>query len=260
MNKKDICLKYKCDISTVNRIIRNKDEIRKHATSCTNLKQKRQRKGFYDNTEKPLAAWFDQQRQKNAVVSSLVLLNKAKEFALAFNEDFESDTNWLFRWRKRQNIKIGKIHGEISENNKEGASTYINDILPDLIRDYEPQDITNADESALYYKALPTSTHYRPDVPPVGHKSQKVRFTLLFICNSTGSFKRVYVIGKTKNPRCLKNVKSPIPYYSNKMAWMTTILWKEILQSLNEEMRKEIEKLFYLLTMLAVTNLNILAI
>lgn len=127
-----------------------------------------------------------------------MLIRKAKEFAIEFGDDFEPDSNWLFRWKKRQNIKLGIIHGEASDSNKDSAQNYTDNILPGLIKEYSPENIFNADESALYYKALPTKTYYRPDLQPVGHKSQKVRFTLLFICNATGTFKKVYVIGKSK--------------------------------------------------------------
>lgn len=238
IEKKAICLKYKCDISTVNRILKKKVEINDAAGSSANLTQKRNRKGVHGHVGKALGIWFDQQRRKNCIISSLVLIRKAKEFAIEFGDDFEPDSNWLFRWKKRQNIKLGIIHGEASDSNKDSAQNYTDNILPGLIKEYSPENIFNADESALYYKALPTKTYYRPDLQPVGHKSQKVRFTLLFICNATGTFKKVYVIGKSKNPRCFKNVVPPVSYFANAKAWMTTVLWHEILQSLDIEMQK----------------------
>lgn len=243
VNKTAICIKYKCNKSTLYRIIKNKNDIKKAATESKNIQQKRNRKGLHDSVEKALAIWFDQQRQKNCIVTSLLLINKAKEFAVEFGEDFEPDSNWLFRWKKRENIKVGQIHGEASANNKESAASYVENILPGLIAEHLPENIMNADESALFYKALPSKTYYRPDAQPVGHKSQKVRLTLLFICNSTGSLKIVYAIGKSQNPRCLKNANPPVRYFSNKKAWMTTDLWCNILQDLDAEMQNENRKI-----------------
>lgn len=243
VKKKDICVKYNCEISTLYRIIRNKEEIRQSDVESKNLQQKRKRKGLYENVENALAVWFDQQRQKNGILTSLILINKAKEFAVQLGVDLEPDSNWLFRWKKRQNIKVGQIHGEANSKSKENEESYCKTILPNLIDKYLPEDIMNADESGLFYKALPLRTYYRPDCQRTGHKSQKARITLLFLCNSTGSFKRVYAIGKSKNPRCLKNVSPPIRYMWNKKAWMTTDLWCSILNALDVEMQAENRKI-----------------
>lgn len=158
VKKKDICVKYNCEISTLYRIIRNKEEIRQSDVESKNLQQKRKRKGLYENVENALAVWFDQQRQKNGILTSLILINEAKEFAVQLGVDLEPDSNWLFRWKKRQNIKVGQIHGEANSNSKENAESYCKTILPNLIDKYLPEDIMNADESGLFYKALPSRT------------------------------------------------------------------------------------------------------
>lgn len=238
VSKKTICEKYRCNLTTVNRILKNKSNILKCSEETSNLQKKRQRKGLHDQVEKALMLWFDEKSQKNCIITSLMLLNKAKEFAANFGDDYEPDTSWLFRWKKRYNIMIGKIHGESASSDTVAASDYIRSVLPDIIKNYDPQDIMNADESGLYYKALPSTTYYRAGAIPSGHKSQKARLTLLLICNATGTFKRIYVIGKSKSPRCLKNVNPPVPYMSNIKAWMTASIWRDIMQSLDRELQK----------------------
>lgn len=109
VNKTAICIKYKCNKSTLYRIIKNKNDIKKAATESKNIQQKRNRKGLHDSVEKALAIWFDQQRQKNCIVTSLLLINKAKEFAVEFGEDFEPDSNWLFRWKKERILRLAKF-------------------------------------------------------------------------------------------------------------------------------------------------------
>lgn len=117
LTRKELGSKYKIDVSTVSKIIKNEEKIRGLAKT-SNLKSKRQRKGDHPNIERALTIWLNDMRSKNAVVSSLMLMNKAKEFAVQLNGEFEPDSSWLFRWRKRSNINFGKIHGESKDNDE----------------------------------------------------------------------------------------------------------------------------------------------
>ncbi|XP_065361225.1 uncharacterized protein LOC135954910 [Calliphora vicina] len=157
--KKRICLKYKCDISTVNRILKRKDEIYK-AAGTTNLKQKRNRKGLHDNVEKALRQWFDQQRSKGAVVSSMALLKKSKEFAVELEEDFEPDKNWLFRWKRRQNIKIRPIHRDYIHCYGHLTETEIIDVIANDNSDIGIENVPEDDEGD---EELPTEMNLKYD-------------------------------------------------------------------------------------------------
>ncbi|XP_061402003.1 jerky protein homolog-like [Musca vetustissima] len=131
-------------------------------------------------------------RGQNAVVTGLMLLNKAKEFAVKLEKDFEPNTSWLFHWKKRNKICVGKISGESKDSDEYEASNFIHNQLPKIVQEYAPEYIFNGDESGLYYKALPNTTYFNKGSPPKGWKMEKSRLTLLFICNSTGSYKRVF--------------------------------------------------------------------
>ncbi len=78
-------------------------------------------------------------------------------------------------------------------------------------------DVYNADESGLYWRALPNNTYYVNGDECKGQKRSKERVIFLTITNWDGSDKkRLIVIGKSKNPRCFKNIKSlPVRYYAN---------------------------------------------
>lgn len=242
VNKQVLVKQYNCDISTINRILKQEDHIKMDAKTSDH-KRRRQRRSAHEKVEKALALWFDQQRQHDAVLTSLILLNKAKEFAIKLNDEFEPNPSWLWRWRKRHNIKFGKIHGELKDNDEEGASSYTSTVLPDILKKYEPENIFNADETGLYFKALPNATFFRNCDQPKGRKSQKARLTSLLLCNATGSYKKMYVIGKSQNPRCFRNVEIPLPYFANKNAWMTSNIWNQILLSLDKEMKKGKKKI-----------------
>lgn len=66
-----------------------------------------------------------------------------------------------------------------------------------------------------------------------------MRITLLLGTNSTGDDKlKPLVIGKSKNPRCFKGVKSlPIEYFANKKAWMNASLFHDWLLGINKRMK-----------------------
>lgn len=121
VDKKEICAKFKCDRSTVNRILQKTNEIHE-AVAASGLKRKRQRKGAHDLVEEALYIWFGQQESKNVILDRHVILAKAKEFCQKFNDAFEPDASWLWRWRKRHNIKYGKIHGETATNDSVSAN------------------------------------------------------------------------------------------------------------------------------------------
>jgi hypothetical protein len=101
-------------------------------------------------------------------------------------------------------------------------------------------DIYNADESSLFYKALPQGTLAVRGDNPSGGKHQKERLTILFLCNQDGSDKKAFVVGKCAKPRAFKNVSNlPLPYYHNKKAWMTCELWSRILSEFDRKLQME---------------------
>ena len=64
---------------------------------------------------------------------------------------------------------------------------------------------------------------------------------MLLCVNCDGSEKITpLVVGKSKNPRCLKNVKTlPLDYDANKKAWMTTEIFTRWLKKLDSVMKKQ---------------------
>lgn len=232
--KTQLVKEYGCSICTINRILKNEDKIRQ--MSLKNVKIKRQRNGLHTDVENALKKWFIQVRDQNALVSGQILMNKAKELAVKLKIDFEPTKGWLYRWQKRENIKFTKIHGESNDADHEAAENFTQNILPSMIENYEPEDIFNADESGLFYKALPSGTLAYKGETCKGFKTQKKRLTVLFFCNATGTYKRSIVVGSSKSPRCFKNKNIPIAYYANTKAWMTSDLWNKILLEFENEM------------------------
>ena len=75
----------------------------------------------------------------------------------------------------------------------------------------------------------------------------KDRLTVLVCNNMAGSKSRLLVIGKSKQPRCFKNVKTfPTEYRSSRNAWMTSQIWTNQLQNWDLQLCKENKKILLL--------------
>lgn len=112
-------------------------------------------------------------------------------------------------------------------------------------KDYEPRNIFNADETALYFKCLPDKTYEFKDEKCHGGKHSKERVTVLLATNMTGTdMIKPLVIGKSKKPRCFAGVKSlPVEYTANKKAWMNAELFASWLTKLDKQMGREKRKI-----------------
>lgn len=238
--RKEITGKYNCDLSTIVRIVQQEHKIRSMVLETGNTSRKRLRKGNYKELDQAVAIWFQQMRLKNAIISGPMILEEAKKFAEKLEiPNFEPSNGWLGRWKAKENITFQKFHGEKGAADQAGAAEWIKNVLPALLADYDPKDVYNADESGLFYKALPSGTFAAKGEKPEGGKTQKDRLTTLFLCNSDGSDKHVFVIGRSKQPRCFRGKRIPLPYYANGKAWMTGTLWTRILLNFDNKMMKQ---------------------
>ncbi|XP_071086353.1 tigger transposable element-derived protein 6-like [Haliotis cracherodii] len=135
-------------------------------------------------------------------------------------EDFSYSTGWRHRFKLRHGIKMHKVHGESAsvslELVKEGRES-----LQEVLREYNPCDIFNCDETGLFYKIEPNSTL---STVPVSEKLKPL------------------VIHKYNMPRCFGRTFDPTSvchWYVNKKAWMTSLIFKAWLLNLDRQMRLE---------------------
>jgi len=234
-----IAKSYGVHHSSISRIMKQKEQIFEDWQNNTNLDRKRKRTGKAEDVEEALLRWFSQARSRQLPVSGPLLMEKANSLAEGLGlTDFKTTVGWLERWKERNNIKFKKQHGEKQDADDWGAERWVTEVLPDIIKDYEPQDIFNADETGLYWRAIPDGTLSFKNADAAGSKVPKERVTLLLACNMHGSENlEPLTIGKSKNPRCFKNVKKlPVPYEANKNAWMTGDIWKEWLKKTDRQM------------------------
>ena len=78
-----------------------------------------------------------------------------------------------------------------------------------------------------FFRLFPDKTLEFKGVDCHGGKNSKERLTVMVCANMAGSEKMpLLVIGKSKNLRCFKNIKTlPTSYEANKKAWITSELF-----------------------------------
>lgn len=123
--------------------------------------------------------WFTEALNKNIPLSGPLIRSKAKEISEKLHyQEFNASQGWLQKVLGRHNITYRSVSGEgasVSATNVENFKVKV----PDLIRNYEPRDIYNIDETGLLYRALPDKTFALRGEKCIGGEMAKDRFTIL---------------------------------------------------------------------------------
>lgn len=122
--------------------------------------------------------------------------------------------------------------------------------IPSIINNYSPKNIYNADETGLFFRAVPNKTLHLKGERCIGGKLSKERLTILFCVNMEGEKEKPLVIGKTAKPRAFKHINVnnlPVTWRWNKKAWMTGELMAEWLMQFDRKMIREKRKILLFL-------------
>jgi hypothetical protein len=123
--------------------------------------------------------------------------------------------------------------------------------IHEFISGYELSDVFNADECALFWRALPDRSKCVKGGSRTGVKKSKDRLTLLLCCSAAGERLKPLIIGKSKKPHCFRKrgvdlSSIGVKWSSNKSAWMTTQIFSDWLKELNKSMIKRNRKILLL--------------
>ncbi|XP_072169422.1 tigger transposable element-derived protein 6-like [Diadema setosum] len=226
LKKIEVARKYEIPPSTLSTILLNRKQITKqYETSNTEPSRKRLRGAELEDVEKAVFRWFSDMRAKNLPVSGPLMREKAEYLAKKLGHDkFQASSGWLSRFKERHGIQQLRVCGESAGVDENVVDTWKKESLPAIIAQYSPRDIFNADETGLFYRLTPDKSLAFSGQECHGMKQNKERVTVMVCANMDGSEKiKPLVIGKSKQPRSLKHVRTlPLDYRANRKAWMTT--------------------------------------
>ncbi|XP_057291713.1 tigger transposable element-derived protein 4-like [Hydractinia symbiolongicarpus] len=204
MSNKDASIKYSVPSSTLSTWKNNKEKIFL-AFKNSSLKRQRVKTDKYEKLNESLLTWFTSMRGNNIPINGPILIEKAREFATAFNyEDFSASNGWLRGWKERYGITFKEVSGESAKVTSEMTAPWEETTLPTILARYELKDIFNADEFGLFYQALPLKSYHFKGKRCSGGKHSKVRLTGMTASNALGERLPMFVIGKSAKPRCFK--------------------------------------------------------
>ena len=242
MGQLEAAAKLKISQPLLCKILKNRSSLEMNIKENQNLLCKRRRTGKDTEVESALKLWFTDVRKHDARVNGPLMRQKAEDLAKQMKKtNFVATDGWFQRWKKRENIVYKRLHGELNDADAPAAASWLEVEWPKIIADYSPDDVYNADETGLFYRALPEHTYLIKNETVRGCKVLKDRVTVLCCANMQGKKQRLLMIGKSHNPRCFKGIKKLlVEYKANANAWMTSVIFKEWLMKWDNQLTKNI--------------------
>ncbi|CAG8786027.1 9771_t:CDS:2 [Racocetra persica] len=249
LSHQDLANQYHVDRSTISNILRDKDKYLQLYNTTPHAQQRvRVQKGQFHIIDEAVYKLFLEFRSQNVPVSQDILKTKAlsiyerlKDGGVEFPSTFNASNGWVFGFQQRFGISSKTISGE-SESADKAAVESGRRRFQELLKDYHPDNILNADETGLYFRLGPDKTLASKSDAAKGFKKDKQRLTVLFCCNASGTRKfKPFVIGKSARPLCMKTTnmsKLPVHYSNNKTAWMTETKWENWLKWLDSQVNQ----------------------
>jgi hypothetical protein len=251
ISQRKLASDYNVSVSTVNRLLKRKIEIDNLMEENFNVKRMRKLRATPNQQlNKIMDEFWRVMRIKKLPLTGTILQGAALKYAAdMILTDFKASEGWLRHFKSRHSIKFKRVCGEAGDVNIDTVENWKLK-LPIICDGYEPKDIFNADETGLFFKALPNKTLAEKDDVCVGGKLSKERVTILFCANAVGEKLRPLVIGKSKQPRSfnkLKHNQLPVNWRWSFKAWMTGDIFEDWLKELNNRMLFERRKILLLI-------------
>ncbi|XP_075795304.1 tigger transposable element-derived protein 3 [Pelodiscus sinensis] len=237
MSQSEVARRFQVSQPQISRICKNKEKLLADWCSGTaNRERKRKRESKYSSIDEALLCWFHIARTKMWDVTGPMLLQKAKELADIMGQEFVPSIGWLVRWKRRNNVCFGQRHPTravhplepLCDKGPVPASLS----LPQLLKDFAPENVFGCGEVVLLYKAMPG-------------REQEVREQLcVVLCvNGSGTEKqKPVVVGRRLAPRCFFGVNTetlPVLYRSSANSQLTPELFSEWLTDFDREMGRQ---------------------
>ena len=195
--------------------------------SSTKIEKRKTLKGpKLGELDRELYLWFQARRSEGKAVSGPALIDEAKKLKdrLGIEDMSDFSVGWLRNFKQRHGIRRLKVQGDRRSADTAAANSF-NPSLGNMGLHLN-RCIYNADETALFWRCLPTSTQ-SAHTEAVGFKLNKDRLTILPCANAAGTHKcKLFVVGRFKKPWAFENlVHFPVHYDATQRAWMTAALF-----------------------------------
>ncbi|XP_067135810.1 jerky protein homolog-like [Centruroides vittatus] len=196
---------YNIGNQTVRDILNNKNKLMNFVFSCDSLdatsKRKTIKKSTYHELDMAMFEWFQQQQAEGIPISGPVLIEKAQWFhkELGLAGPFQASQGWLTRFKTRHGIRHLEMQSDSLVREFSPVELYQIEFMK-LIQSHNLslEQIYNADETGLFWKALPSKS----DKTPFGFKSNKERISLLPCFNANGTHKlKLACVSCSKRPK-----------------------------------------------------------
>ena len=134
--------------------------------------------------------WFKLRESEGVELSGDLVKEQAKTFheELGLQHQCDYTEGWLQRFKDRHGLKFRAVCGEKRSADKDAAEQFVDEFAK-LVTDENltPDQVYNADESALFWKCTPKRTLKSEDAEsPTGYKASKDRVTIMGCGNAAG--------------------------------------------------------------------------
>ena len=180
--------------------------------------------------------FFCNARSKNIPLTGQLLQEQALIYSMKLNlDDFTASNGWLEAFQKHHWIKSAVLSGEASDVSLSTVESW---------KKCQFVMVTMPGSSSMLIKlvcfiVVPSWSLVAPGDTWHWGKVAKERITVLVACWEAGEKLQLLVISRSNKPRCIQSVATgilPVSYKANKWAWMTSVLFMEWLNKINNEM------------------------
>lgn len=199
LSVRELATKYQISKSSVANILRRREEfVADYSSNCNKGAKRKLKDESGQKIDEVVFEWFTQQRAKQIPISGPILQEKARQVAEVLghtSETFKASNGWLEKFRSRHAISFRTINGESASVDNSTIEEWTQRILT-IVDGFSENDIFNADETGLFYRATPDRSLVMSREECKGGKKSKERQTVLLCSNLTGTEKlKPVVIG-----------------------------------------------------------------
>ncbi|XP_064463595.1 tigger transposable element-derived protein 4-like [Ornithodoros turicata] len=150
--------RYGIPKSTLSRLLSSKDTIlASRDDSLFKPSCKRMRTAQHVNMKKALLLWIKKARASKLPLSGAIIKEKAQDIALQLRcTDFSASDGWLSRFKNRHELVYRSVVGKSKDVPREVCEDWQRGRLRELLEQYQPQDVYNADETGSSSKFCQT--------------------------------------------------------------------------------------------------------